>query len=86
MSKLLELKNIGKTVAGRLEDIGLRSKHDLEAMGSARAYRKIQSSYPESHLPLCYYLYSLQGALENRDWRSFSDREKLDMRKQAGLT
>ena len=85
MSELQKLKNIGPTVAARLNEIGVFSKADLKAMGPAVAYQRIQALYPNAHLPVCYYLYSLQGALQNKDWREFSERQKLNMQRLAGL-
>ncbi|MDA1075905.1 MAG: TfoX/Sxy family DNA transformation protein [Proteobacteria bacterium] len=82
MSRLKDLKNIGPTLANRLEEIGVLSRSDLQAMGAARAYRRIQARYPDAHLPLCYYLYSLEGALHDKDWRSFTAKQKLDMQKK----
>ena len=85
MSQLRDLRNIGATLAKRLEEIEIFSKTDLKAVGSAMAYRQLQANYPGSHLPLCYYLYSLEGALQDRDWRSFTDKEKAEMQRKAGI-
>lgn len=85
MSNLTALKNIGKTVAFKLEEIGVSTKSDLQKLGSAQAYQQMQANSPGSHLPLCYYLYSLEGALKNKDWRSFSETQKFNMRSKAGL-
>lgn len=85
MSDLQNLINIGPTVAKRLEEVGVFNKRDLRAMGAATAYQRIQANYPDAHLPLCYYLYSLEGALKNRNWRDFSEKQKVNMQKKAGL-
>ncbi|MEM7283697.1 MAG: TfoX/Sxy family DNA transformation protein [Pseudomonadota bacterium] len=85
MSELTNLRNIGDTVAKRLEEIGVFTKIDLRKVGSATAYRKIRANHPESQLPVCYYLYSLEGALKNKDWRSFSEKQKANMRRRAGV-
>lgn len=85
MNELLKLKNIGKILAARLEEIGVHTRQDLEAMGSTTAHRTIQQNYPETNLPVCYYLYSLEGALQNIDWREFTPEQKRSMRLAAGL-
>ncbi len=85
MPKLEDLRNIGSTLAKRLEEIGVFDEADLKAMGSATAYRRIQTQYPDANLPLCYYLYSLEGALQNKDWRSFTAQQKADMQSKAGV-
>jgi len=65
--ELLALKNIGPTIARRLNGIGVSSEEDLRRMGPAEAYRRMQAR-EKSRLPVCYYLYSLEGALRNRQW------------------
>lgn len=85
MNDLLKLKNIGKTLAARLDEIGVQCYHDLHAMGSAEAHRRIQQNYPEASLPVCYYLYSLEGALLGIDWREFTPEQKRNMRQAADL-
>ena len=49
--KLSELKNIGPTIEKTLNEIGIKSKSDLERIGPATAYKRIQKKYPDkSHL------------------------------------
>ena len=84
MSHLTDLTNIGSTLAERLEEIGIFNREDLEVMGAAKAYRQIQANYSDANLPLCYYLYSLEGALTNRDWRTLTDAEKRSLRNSVG--
>ena len=67
-TELSSLKNIGSTVEKRLNEIGIRSREDLERVGSVAAYRKICARYPEQTIPVCYYLYSLEGALMDTHW------------------
>ena len=82
---LVELKNIGKTVASRLHNIGIHNKEELKNIGSAKAYYWMSQENPKQHLPVCYYLYSLEGALQNKHWKEFTDNEKLELRLKAGL-
>ncbi|MEM7017506.1 MAG: TfoX/Sxy family DNA transformation protein [Pseudomonadota bacterium] len=80
------LTNIGKTVASRLHEIDVQTRADLETLGAARAYKRLSEQNPSEHLPVCYYLYSLEGALQDRHWDDFSEDEKLALRLQAGLS
>ena len=80
-----DLQNIGKTLAFRLQEIGVTTEADLKAMGSAQAYRKLSANNPGRHLPVCYYLYSLEGAIQGKHWDDFSEQERTKMRKLAGL-
>lgn len=76
MSELSKLKNIGATLEQRLHTIGIYNRRDLSRIGAAAAYRLLSARHPGKHLPVCYNLYSLQGALEDRHWRSLTDNEK----------
>jgi DNA transformation protein len=61
-----QLWNIGPTVARRLKEIGIHTEADLRAVGSVAAYQRICAKHPEKTVPVCYYLYSLEGALRNQ--------------------
>jgi len=80
-----ELKNIGATVAGRLQEIGITTQADLKAVGPVEAFRRIRERNPGVSIPVCYYLYSLEGALRNRHWDDLPQRVKQTLREQAGV-
>lgn len=82
-SDLPSLKNIGPTIQKRLQEIGINSKKDLNDVGPVLAYQKIQSKNPEKTIPVCYYLYSLQGALENKHWDDLSQNKKQKLLDQV---
>ena len=82
-NNLLSLKNIGPTIQKRLQEIGINSKKDLNNVGSVLAYQKIQSKNPGKTIPVCYYLYSLQGALENKHWDDISENKKKKLLDQV---
>jgi DNA transformation protein len=82
---LSELQNIGKTVASRLHEIGITNDAELKKLGAAKAYKWLSEKNPERHLPVCYYLYSLEGAIQDKHWDSFSEKEKTKLRLAAGL-
>lgn len=83
---LLGRKNIGPTIAARLKAIGIRTLADLRAVGPAQVYRQIRASYPGTSLPVCYYLYSLQGALDDVHWDDLAPKVKAKLLKDAGAT
>lgn len=83
---LLELKNIGKTVASRLQSIGIGNEAELKKTGSAKAYQWLCEQSPGRHLPVCYYLYSLEGAIQNKHWDELTKQEKARLRIAAGLS
>lgn len=82
---LSELKNIGKTVASRLHEIGVTNDEELKKIGSAKAYQCLSEQSPDKHLPVCYYLYSLEGAIQGKSWDAFTEKEKTELRLAAGL-
>ncbi len=86
-SKILlrSLRNIGPTIADRLETVGLKTVGDLKRIGSATAFNLIKSAYSDVTIPVCYYLYSLQGALEDKHWDALAESTKSQLRHEAGI-
>jgi DNA transformation protein and related proteins len=78
------LTNIGSTIADRLENAGIATVGDLRALGVAQAYRRVAAAHPGRTLPVCYYLYSLQGALEGVHWNDLPEVKKRALLKQIG--
>ena len=85
MAELQDLRNIGPTLAKRLREIGVCSAQDLRELGAATAYQRIQEKHPENRLSLGHYLYSLEGALQDEDWREFTEKQKVMMQYKAGI-
>lgn len=65
---LIGLKNIGPTIAKHLAEVGVRTVGDLKSVGVANTYKRVRANHPEVTIPVCYYLYSLQGALDGVHW------------------
>lgn len=82
---LSELRNIGKTVASKLHQIGITNESELRKLGAAKAYKWLSDQNPDKHLPVCYYLYSLEGAIQDKHWDAFTETEKMRLRLAAGL-
>jgi len=83
--QLTDLKNIGVALAARMRTIGITSPRELKACGAARAYDMLAARTPGKHLAVCYYLYSLEGAIRGRHWDDFTWGKKLRPRLAAGL-
>jgi DNA transformation protein len=75
---LSALKNLGATITIKLGEIGIYSESDLRRVGPAAAYRLMQK-HEGKKLPVCYYLYSLAGALEDKHWDDLSDQRKKEL-------
>ncbi len=78
------LTNIGPTIAKRLRQIGIRTRSDLEQAGPVATYLHLCASYPEKRLPVCYYLYSLEGALRDKHWDAIPKSVKQKLLEQVG--
>lgn len=77
-------KNIGSTIEKRLNEIGVFSLADLAQITPVKAYQKICNQHPGRTFPVCYYLYSLQGALLDLYWDDLPKELKNDLLKQVG--
>jgi len=83
--KLTELKNIGKKIAGRLNEVGLSSEDDLRMVGAVAAHQMIKLKYPNETLPVCYYLYSFEGALCDKHWNEIGEKRKQQLKADIEL-
>jgi len=81
---LTDLKNIGKTIAGRLNEVGIYSEDDLKLVGAVGAHRLIKERHPNETLAVCYYLYSFEGALTDKHWNELGEKRKQQLKAQVG--
>ncbi len=79
------LRNIGPTIARRLHAVGIRTRDELERVGPARVFRRVCERHPEETVSVCYYLYSLEGALRGVHWDSLAASRKARLRREAGI-
>ena len=82
-TRLTDLPNVGATVAKRLASIGVKTPEDLARVGPVRAWQRMQAREPGATLPVCYYLYSLQGALLGCHWNELPPGEKERLAREA---
>jgi DNA transformation protein len=82
-NKLKGAKNIGATIEKRLNEIGVFSLADLAQMTPVKAYQNICEQNTDKTFPVCYYLYSLQGALLDLHWDDLPKELKTELRKQV---
>ena len=81
---VIDLKNamnIGPTIEKRLNEIGVSSLKDLMKLTPVKAYKKICKRNPGKTFPVCYYLYSLQGAIMDLHWNDIPEEIKLNLKK-----
>ena len=82
--KLTELKNIGAKITGRLNEAGIFSEEELRFYGAIEAHKMIKKNYPNETLPICYYLYSFEGALCNKHWNEIGESKKRKLKSGIG--
>ena len=73
---LTKLRNIGKKIAARLNEVGIFSEDELRVVGPVEAHRMIKEKYSSETLPVCYYLYSFEGALCDKHWNDIGAEKK----------
>jgi DNA transformation protein and related proteins len=76
---LSECLNLGTKIAAQLRGSGITSIRQLARIGPASAYRRL-CRHAGKRLPLCYYLYSLEGALRGIHWSLLSANDKRRLR------
>lgn len=81
---LTDLKNIGKKIASRLNEIGVFSEDELRHVGAVGAHLMIKEKHPEETLSVCYYLYSFEGALIDKHWNEIGEQRKKQLKSQIG--
>lgn len=79
-SDLRKAKNIGATIEKCLNEIGIFTLADLAEMTSVEAFKRIREHYPEKTIPVCYYLYSLEGALLDLHWNDIPSGLKEELK------
>ncbi|VAW87639.1 hypothetical protein MNBD_GAMMA16-1721 [hydrothermal vent metagenome] len=79
--KLIDLRNIGTKIAGRLNEAGIFSEEELRFYGAIEAHKMIKKNHPNETLPVCYYLYSFEGALCNKHWNEIGEEKKKKLKR-----
>lgn len=82
--ELTDLKNIGSKIATRLNEVDIFSEAELRSVGAIEAHRRIKEVYPAETLPLCYYLYSFEGALTDKHWNDIGEKKKAQLKASIG--
>ena len=74
MGELSKLKGLGPKSEKHLNEIGIKTKSDLEAIGPVRAFLKLREEC--SMKPSLNFLYAMVGALEEKHWIDIAKSEK----------
>lgn len=78
MSDFHALPNLGAKTGSRLQAAGIADTATLRLLGAAEAYRRLKAAFPrETSLNA---LWALAGAIDGRDWRSYTPAEKAALK------
>jgi DNA transformation protein len=77
-----QLPNIGRKIAQRLNEIGVYTASDLRKLGPVACHQRISRKYSGETLPVCYYLYSFEGALRGVHWNDIGADKKKSLRQR----
>jgi len=83
MNDLTDLPNIGKTLAAKLNEIGIYNEHELKQMGSENTLIKIAAI--ENGEPCINMLYALEGAILGIRWHGISSERKHELKEFYSL-
>lgn len=73
---MASLSNLGPKSVGFLHAAGIRTRGDLERLGSVAAYAKVKQVEPRASLNL---LWALEGALTGLHWREVAREHRTSL-------
>jgi DNA transformation protein len=77
----IELKNIGPTMAEKLVNVGIDSPEKLRKLGAKKAFLKLYEKGQFCSKYHAVYLYALEGAIRDCDWRAIPESLKKEYKK-----
>jgi len=75
-----QLRNIGPKTAQMLLDSGIESREQLVDIGAEEAFMKIFENGKMSFGPHAAFLYALEGAIQDCDWREIGEARKREFK------
>ena len=77
MTELKALKNIGNTIAKKLNTVGISSAEQLNETGAKEAFVRLKLQYPNTCLVT---LYALEGAVVGAEYNQLPDEVKKELK------
>ena len=74
------MRNIGPTSSRELSEIGIENRDQLRALGIEETTRRLLFRFGSEKKISLNYLYALEGAIHDRDWRDITPARKQDLR------
>ena len=78
MNSLTDLPNIGKTLAKKLNAVGIKTKQELSEIGSEEAIIRI--AVLENSGTCTNMLYALEGAIHGIRWHGLDNQRKQELK------
>jgi DNA transformation protein len=76
----VQLRNIGPTTAQALINAGITTPASLRALGAKEAFLRLHESGAFCGTFHAAYLYALEGAIRDCDWREIPEEDKVDFK------
>jgi DNA transformation protein len=80
-TELSKVKNVGPKTIIWLNDIGIYTLEDIEALGVVEVYRRLKQAYP--HKVSLNALYGLQAAVLGIHWLALPPEMKAELKAQV---
>jgi DNA transformation protein len=74
------MRNIGPTSSRELREIGIENRDQLIATGIVEVTRRLLFRFGGERKISLNYLYALEGAIHDRDWRDITPARKQELR------
>ena len=74
------MRNIGPTSSRELSEIGIENGDQLRALGIEETTRRLLFRFGSEKKISLNYLYALEGAIHDRDWRDITPARKQELR------
>ncbi|WP_085620364.1 TfoX/Sxy family DNA transformation protein [Thalassospira alkalitolerans] len=74
------IRNIGPTSSRELDEIGIESQSDLIITGIEETTRRLLFRLGREKKISVNYLYALEGAIHDHDWRDITPHRKQELR------
>ncbi|MCI0714579.1 MAG: TfoX/Sxy family protein [Chloroflexi bacterium] len=79
MTKLTDVRGIGPTTTEWLNEIGIHTLEDIQALGAVETYKRLKRAFPK--FVTLNALWGLEAVLNDMDWRDISPERKAELRK-----
>lgn len=79
MTKLTDKPGIGPTTAEWLNEIGLNTFEEIQALGAVETYKHLKRAFPK--FVTLNALWGLEAVLNDMDWRDITPERKAELRK-----